>query len=562
MKICSMILAFIILILAQNLVIADSQLDNSQIQQIIQTLTGKPRFGWIPYGTIEAQHYQHNLQHGFSEDSSVIVKFDGDRFYWEINTNSIDNTAQEDLLGPGASRHGNTPAWSKKRVFVWDGQQYTMYFGPGKQAIVTEDIEEIPVEINGPLTAGVVPWGLGIYTYESLSTAELSGVELELDGQTKIYLEISTPSIPEMYFTLDPAKEYAVLSHSYVTDEGYSIAYTCSDYELVSGHWIPKDILIERYDYNKIPAKMLSWDHWIISSVDISLQPVSVFKASYERGTLVQNYLEMFQKPFSYHHSSDIKIDDLFQQSMLNTFGENLNSQNCATAAVKYAASKCGKDIADSNLAQLVTGPNETTSLYSMKDFVQKHDLNCLAIKTDIQTLKNLKENYQLILHLPEIDHYVVLHDIDSKYAWLIDLNRKHFFYRKKINDFDIDWGEGTAFLVSKDPINISPDIPVIDDDKLHDFIGSDGFGNYSCSKLIQQGDIVFCPPILGGICGGQQSWYFTLYACEPDENGGSCTGEPMLSRSSILCINDPIYPDNCIVSGDWIDYYIRACQQ
>jgi hypothetical protein len=557
-----MILAFLTLIFAQNLVIADSQLDGSQIQQIIQTLTDQPRFGWIPYGTIEAEHQQHNLQHGFSEDSLVKVKFDGDRFYWEINTSSIDNTAQEDLLSSRASRYDNTGAWSKKRVFVWDGQQYTMYFGPGKQAIVTEDIDEIPVEINGPLTAGVVPWGLGIYTYESLSTAQLSGVELEVDGQTKTYLEINMPRIPEMYFTLDPAKDYAVLSHSYITEDGYSIAYTCSDYELVSGRWIPKDILIERYDYNQNPAKLLSWDHWVISSVDISQQPVSVFKASYDKGTLVQHYSEMFQRPFSYHHSSDINIDDLFQESMLNTFGQDLNTQNCATTAVKYAASKCGKDIADSNLAQLVTGPNETTSLYSMKDFVQKHDLHCLAIKTDIQTLKILKENYQLILHLPEIDHYVILHDIDSKYAWLIDLNRKHFFYRKNIKDFDIDWGEGTALLVSKDPVNINPNIPTIDDDKLHNFIGSDGFGNYSCSKPIQQGDIVLCPPIVNGICNGQYSVYYDLYACEPDENGGTCAGEPMLSRMSILCINDPLDPFNCIISGDWIDYYIRACQQ
>jgi hypothetical protein len=550
------------IILAQDLAVADSQLDDSQIQEIIQTVTEQPRFGWIRHGTIEAQHYQNSFQHGYSADSSVIVKFDGDRFYWEINTNSIDNTSQEDSSSPRASRYDDTGAWSKKRVFVWDGQQYTMYFGPGKQAIVTEDIDEIPVEINGPLTAGVVSWGLGIYTYESLSTAQASGVELEVNGQTKTYLELSMPRIPEMYFTLDPAKDYAVLSHSYVTEDGYSIAYTCSDYELVSGRWIPKDILIERYDYNQNPAKLLSWDHWVISSVDISQQPVSVFKASYDKGTLVQHYLEMFQKPFSYNHSGDINIDELYQQSMVNTFGQDSSTRNCATAAVKYAASKCGKEIADPNLAQLVTGPNEATSLYSMKDFVQKNDLHCLAIKTDIQNLKVLKENYQLILHLPETDHYVVLHDIDSKYAWLIDLNRKHFFYRKKIKDFDIDWGEGTAFLISKDPVNVSPDIPTIDDDKLHDFIGSDGFGNYSCSKLIQQGDVVLCPPILGGICGGQQSWYFTLYACEPDENGGTCTGEPMLSRSSILCVNDPIYPDNCISSGDWIDYYIRACQQ
>jgi len=558
MRICRMILTSIIIILCQNLAIADSQLDDSQIEQIITTLTDQPRCTWIPYGTIEAQHTEYNVQHGYSADSSVIVRFDGDRFYWEINTSSIEKTAQQSILSPTTFRDKNTPGWSKKRIFVWDGQQYTMYFGPGRQAVVTEDTGQIPVEINGPLTAGIIPWGFGIYTHDSLSAAESSAVELDLDGQQKVYLELSMPRIPEMYTTLDASKDYAVLSHSYVTDEGYSIEYTCSDYEQVSDRWIPKEILIERYDYSKNPAKLLSWDHWLISSVDISQPPLSAFKASYDKGTLVQYYPEMFKKPFSYHHSNDVNIEDLLCESMVNTFAENSNTRNCATAAVKYTASKCEKGISDSSLAQIVTGSDQTTSLYEIKHLLQQQGLYCEAVQTDIKHLKSLKNDYQVILHLSEIDHYAVLHDIDVKYVWLIDLNRKHFFYRKKIKDFNTDWSEGTALLVSQDPVNTQPDTSTISDEKLHGIIGSDGFGNYSCSKLIQSADEVFCSII----CGGQYSIYFELYACEPDGNGGSCSGEPMLSRVSLLCLPDPSDPLFCLTPGDWIDYYIRACQQ
>ncbi|MHC4265133.1 MAG: cysteine peptidase family C39 domain-containing protein [Planctomycetota bacterium] len=561
MKSRGIILLTALLGILNNSALANRQLETKEILQIFKTLTDQPRFAWIPYGTIQAQHQEYNLQHGYASDSSVIVKYDGNRFYWEINTNSID-TIQADSKDQSTLQDGEDYSWSKKRIFAWDGQQYTMYFGPGKQAIVTEDTDEIPVEINGPLTAGVIPWGLGICTYESLSAAELSAVELEVDGQTKIYLELSMPRIPEMHFTLDPAREHAVLSYSLVTDEGLYLEYNCSDYELVSEYWIPHNILIEKYDNNKNPARLFSRDIWNVTSVNISTPPLSDFDVSYDKGTLVQRYLEMFQRPFSYHHSESINTDDLFHESMLNTFREDSQSQNCATAALKYAASKCNKEIADSNLAQLIAGPDETTSLYSMKEFVQQQGLHCLAVRTDIKRLKNLKDNYQVILHFPQTNHYVVLQDIDDKYAWLIDLNRKHFFYRKKIKNFDIDWGEGTALLVSKDPVNIQPDISTISDDDLHNIIGSDGFGNYSCSKLIQQGDVVFCPPILGGLCMGQYSWYFTLYACEPDESGGTCTGEPMLSRSSIHCVNDPFDLSGCIIPGDWRDYYIRACQQ
>ncbi|MHC4758292.1 MAG: hypothetical protein ACYTE8_06520 [Planctomycetota bacterium] len=60
----------------------------------------------------------------------------------------------------------------------------------------------------------------------------------------------------------------------------------------------------------------------------------------------------------------------------------------------------------------------------------------------------------------------------------------------------------------------------------------------------------------------GRYSVYYQLYACQEDHDGGICTGEPMLAKSSICCIVNPFNPFVCVVTGDWFDYYIRACQQ
>ncbi|MHC4466523.1 MAG: cysteine peptidase family C39 domain-containing protein [Planctomycetota bacterium] len=561
MKIHDAVLIVALLIFAPSVILADSQLNRTQILDIFKALTDHPRFTWIPSGTIQAEHQEFSLYNGYSTDSSVLVKFDGNRFYWETNTNSMDKTAQTVTSNNNIySDDYEEPILSKKRISVWDGEQYTMYFGAGKHAIVTEDVSKIPAQVNGPLTAGVIPWGEGIYTYESLSTANLSGVELDVDGRKKIYLDINMPRIPEMYFTLDPEKGYAVLSHSYVTDEGFSIALTCNDYELVSGHWIPEKILIEKYDYNKNPAELFASEYWSITSVDILTPALSDFDVTYGKGTLVEYYLDMFETPFSYHHAKDIDTDNLLQESMLNKFRENSRTSNCATVAMRYTASELGKQIEDSNLAQLITQSDETTSLYSMKDFLQKNDLHCLAVNTDIQTLKNLIENYQVILHLPDKNHYVVLQNIDDKYVWLIDLNKKRFFYRKEIKGFSNHWDEGTALLISKEPISIQEQISTIGDKELHNIIGSDGVGNYSCTKLIQQGDVVFCMKV-GWLCGGRFSYYNIRYGCEPDENGGVCTSEPMIGKVSWYCTNKLSDPFQCDTPGDPIFYYIRACQ-
>ena len=117
-----------------------------------------------------------------------------------------------------------------------------------------------------------------------------------------------------------------------------------------------------------------------------------------------------------------------------------------------------------------------------MKRFVQQMGLYCRAVKIDIQTLKSLN-NCEVILHIPGKKHFVVLEAIDDKYVWSIDLASNKFYYRTDINFFGMDWTEGTALLVSNQPIQLQDGISDIDDSQLADIIGAAG---YYLQQLLQ----------------------------------------------------------------------------
>ncbi|GAG13311.1 unnamed protein product, partial [marine sediment metagenome] len=233
-------------------------------------------------------------------------------------------------------------------------------------------------------------------------------------------------------------------------------------------------------------------------------------------------------------------------------------TQNCATAAMKCVSAQLGRDLTDQQLAELVNEPNEGTGLYELRQFAQGVGFYCLAAKTDIQSLRNLN-GCQAVLHLPGPNHYVVLDHIDQRYIWLIDLDDNKFYYRTKLDLFELDWSEDIALIISNEPLNLTGNFTELSDDQLHEILG--GFPKYDCTDLIQEYDIIFCSPMIGGLCG---SWYFTFYnryGCDEDPNGGSCTGDDLVGNVSCMCIEDPYNPGYCIGTGDWYSQYIRACK-
>jgi hypothetical protein len=534
------------------------QLDNDEVLQILRVLTDQPRDTWIPNGVIRADHIEYRASNGIIIESTDTVKYDGNRFSWEININSY-GTEAEQLKGE-LLRDDIDMNWNERRVFVWDGQKYTIYFRPGNHAIVFEDTSNMPVSVNGPLTAGLVPWGHGAYTYEKLSAAQSSAVEVEEDGNKEVHLTISMAGKPEMVFVLDPVKAYAVLSNT-VRHVGLSATVkTYSNYKLISGRWTPDTIEIERHDDSKQSPELLSYDHWNVTFISMSISDPLPFSVDYESNALVEHYTAISKRPLSYYFSDEIDTESLRQERVKVAAAQKTQTQNCATVAIQYVMSKLGKEANQQRLAALVNETDKTTNLDTMKQFLSGLDLHCLAVKTDLGMLKNLTNCYA-ILHLPGENHFVVLDHIDKQSVWLIDLDRDKFYFPIPTDMFGVDWPEGTALLISKDSIILPGDIKEISDNDLRQIVGADEFGTYSCSELIQEYDIEFCSDIYMGLCSGRYRMYYERYGCELNEIGGSCGGTGIVGNVYAHCEEDPLYPGECTTDSEWISQNIRACQ-
>jgi hypothetical protein len=580
---------------------ADRSLGKTEILQIFQKLTSRPRKTWISAGTITATHEeyrapktmdanvinsqinkeiqqylsdpnkmeltqelqkmrhdaipfntQYKLSNEYTMSSSVVVKLDGDRFYWEINVDSRTDSVKpgKDLAGNFMTKQFNLD-WNTKRIFVWDGEKYTTYFLPGNHAII-DATGRTPHVVNGPLTAGIIPWGYGYYTYENLSAMDSSAVEKYVDGQTQIYLTLNNPDGSQIVFVMDPQKDYAVISCLITGHRDVIISKYYSDYQSIAGNWVPSVILLEQYEAQS--NKLLARDLWDITGIDVNAPKSQDFVVNYEADALIEYFSSLSSEPQMHRYSKTINTDQLLAERLAYSAAEGSQPQNCATAALKYIISQLGKDVTDRQLAQLVNEPDRTTSLYQMKQFAQGIGLYCQAIKTDIQTLKGLS-GCEVILHIPGKKHFIALDAIDDKCVWTIDLASNKFYYRTDVDFFGMDWTDGTALLISNYPIKIQGNFSKIEDAQLGSIVGAQG---YSCTELLQEYNVVYCSYV-GGLCGGVYQVYFTRYGCEPADTG-SCSSTKMVRYQESPCIVDPDDPLACTVTGEWTCYYMRAC--
>ena len=578
---------------------ADRQLDRGEILQIFEKLTSQPRNTWISAGTIEAAHeeyraakvsdiaeinreiaeqiqsYQGNpnkreltqelqkmrldaipfnvrsrLSNQYTMNSSVEVRFDGDRFYWEIDVSS-----RADSVKPDASLAGNYMTdefdldWNSRRIFAWDGQKYTMYFLPGNHAVI-DTTGSTQRSINGPLTAGLIPWGYGYCTYQSLSSAEATAEEKDINGQTQVHMTITNTDGSEMVFVLDPGKDYAVISSSMDgSDTVTSTQY--GNYQLVSGNWVPSNISIDQYDART--NKLLAYDIWNFTTISGKTPTPGSFSVDYDADAYIEYRSYLTSKPVSYSYSYTVDTDLLLLDRLAYAASGAVQLQNCATAALKYTITRSGKDVTDRQLARLVSRPDETTSLYTMKQFVEREGLYCRAVQLDIKALKQL-DGCEVILHIPGKNHFIVLGDIDGKYVSSIDLSNNKFYYRTDVAFFGMDWTEGTALLISEKPIKIHGSFTEISDNQLGNIIGGAG---YSCTNLLQEYDVSFCDEY-GGECFGLYELYWERWGCESAPSG-SCSTSSMMRCADAPCFNDPYNPWSCDI-GSFTSHYTRAC--
>ncbi|MBN2592777.1 MAG: hypothetical protein JXA81_04655 [Sedimentisphaerales bacterium] len=602
MKTNHFLLTILCLFSVSGIAFGDRQLEKAEILQILQCLTNQPRKTWISAGTIQATHeeyrapkvtdageinnrikqavqeYQNNpnkrelteelqkmrldaipfniryrLSNEYTMNSLVTVKYDGNRFYWEINVDSRSDSIRPDaILEANYMTRRFNLNWNADRIFAWDGQKYTVYSQSGKTATV-DTTGMIPHVVNGPLTVGIVPWGYGLYTYENLSGATSSAVEKYVNGQTQILLTFNNSDGTEMSFVLDAGRNYAVISHS--TDgPDKIISRQYDNYKLVSGIQVPMTILIEEYDaFNN---RLLATDFWNITSISGNTPSVGEFSVDYGPDTLIEYYSNVTSKPALYGYSYVVDTDRLLIERLDYAASESLPAQNCATAALKYAASQLGRNLTYEQLAQLVNSPDRVTSLREMKDFAERCGFYCRVVQTDIQTLKGLS-GCQVILHFPGKNHFVVLEGIDNQYAWSVDLSKDRFFYRTDLNFLDMDWSEGTALLISNRPIRLEVDSTEITGSRLSSMIGGSG---YMCTRLLQEYYQIFCEQFADGQCDGYYEVYFTRYGCQAFTSG-SCVDVVMDRMWESPCIVDPYYPLFCTVTGEWDKYYMRACK-
>lgn len=582
--------------------LADRTLDRGEVLQIFKQLTSQPRKTWIQAGTIQANHEEYKapkttdqneinaairakvqehqrdlnnskldeslrtmdfdaipfnvryeLANEYTMKTSVVVKFDGERFYWEINVDSrADSVIPDKNVEENFMVHRFDREWNQKRIFAWDGEKYTTYFLPGNHAIV-DSTGNTPHVVNGPLTAGIVPWGYGYYTYENLASVDSSAVEKDVEGETQIHLTLNMAGRIVTTYVLAPSKNYALVSYL-ATGRGNSVVFRkYSDYRLVAGNWVPMAILMERYDSDM--NRLLARDLWTITGIDTSVPGVENFDVNYELDALVEFSSAATAKPAMYRYSGTIDTDALLAERLVYVASRGTHTQNCATVAITYTLSKLGRNVSQDELAPLVSSPGESTSLAAMKQFVQSQGLYCRTVKTDVQTIKNLKD-CQAILHIPGKSHFVVLEAVDDKYVWTIDLASDNFYGRTDKDFFGMDWTEGVALLVSNRPISQDGNFIELTGDETASIAGGAG---YSCTKLLQNYDVIFCSEPIPGWCEGIYREYYQRWGCKAAASG-SCSTSMMLRYKESPCIEDIYNPEACDVTGEWTSYYMRAC--
>lgn len=546
MKIICHVMLIILLAGISNFAYAGVELNEQQIGAILTTLTSSPRDAWIPSGNIAATHYQVKDATGQLIVSSEKVKYDGVRFRWDIDF--IDHAE----LGAGHEEKINLE-WNANRTFVWDGTAYTMHFKSGKNALVSDGSTNIPVGVNGPLRAGVVPWGHGFYGLQNML---LSVSSAQFDDQGHLLLSLEKGDEYSVLLELDPGKDYAVISWIIESIGKSRIIMKYEDYMKNTDLWIPSVITIERYTGTAESAQLSSYDHWKITSVEPKPCTQDQFKADYDDDTHVQ-YRTSANRVFSYRYKVGRNTESMLEQR-LNLASQG-NNHNCATAAIKHIASSLGKNLPADDTANLVTGPKKETSLFKLRQFAQQQALHCTAVNANIDSLANLN-NCQVILHLSGANHYVVLDHVDDKDVWLIDLDSNKFYYSMKRSQLAVEWGEQTALIISNNPTDLPAGFTNIEDSRLHEIKGSSV--PYSCTDLIQQGGWQNCDPMHINLCDGNYTVWYELLGCEPDCDGGYCDGEKTVASVYTPCMDDFDNPPQCKVGTNvYVYQYLRACQ-
>lgn len=599
MKTASILCAIVTSLVLSPVILAQRTLDETEIRDILKKLTDQPQKTWIDAGTIEATHHEegaakitdeatiqaeiakalqeyqlstnkreltpeaqkmaedaipfnvrYQLANTYSMDSTAIVKYDGERFYWEINVNS-----RSDSVTPDAALAANDMTdefdmdANKRRIFAWDGYKYTTYSASSGHAFVdTAGMLGTP-RVTGPLTAGLIPWGYEKFSYENLLTADISAMEITLDKVLTVQMTIAHPDGTLTEANLDPSKGYAVTSVTLTAKTGFQAIYTLSGYKSIANRQVPSMVVIERKN-DSLQGRAPSFESWAFDSVSTDAPSLSGFSVPVAMDATIEYTSPAMTSSAIYTNSYDVDTDELLAQRLAYGIGEKYQRQNCATAALQNVAVGFGKPISNTAVAGLV-GSNGLTSLYEMKRFTQSLGLYSRIVKTDLAGLKNLG-SVKAILHIPGKNHFVVFDRVDGQNIRLIDLSSRKFYYRQSIYFFPLEWTEGTALLLSDQPI--TGQFTEVPDTESKDLIGGT---YYLCNRVVQEFDCVPCDPSLG-LCQGDCIIYWYRMACGSAESG-TCEYHVDVRKQQCPCVPDPSL--NCTPTWEWSLYSMLCCE-
>ena len=535
----------------------DRALDQNEVGALLQTLTQTPQRTWLPAGTIRAKYLEFRAGEETAYESEELFRFDGNRYYWDIQL--LDPPA--DVIEPQAERPDHQS--NKHRIFAYDGQAYTRYYKSSDYAVVVMNQQSGGTQWYGPFTAGVIPWGLGTFTLQKLSARSPAGVDYMDNGQRRIRLTLA-PAGEDMPFetvvVLDPDKQYVPCSYTLHTAAAM-IQHRYDDYRRIGQTWVPFIVTVERFDLRTQNPTLVSYEDWRFLSVDAAV-PTSPFAATFANGTIVELQPSGQMKSFMYHAAEGVDIHRLLEEKIMTLSAQHTTKPNCAASAVTHIARRFSKQVP---VVQAAAAPSSDaqgvplTSLAAVKDSLESAGLHCVAVKTDIESLAGFK-NYGVILHFPGVKHYVVLDRIENGEAWTVDLTSRKFYWKRPIAELLADWTEGVALLVSDGPILLSGRVEFLDGEQLGKIFGGSQTG-YSCTDLIQEAQDILCPEPVGGLCGGAYYRIQERYGCREDYYGTTCTGQKWLGYEYSYCVNNPLNPTECELSGRPYNRHIRACQ-
>lgn len=572
----------------------------SEILEIVDQLIQQQRTTWIETGTLEVRHTEYrapiltdpqeieakisqaiadfrsnpdkivkteelqtqalnaipfNTRYMYANEASMttyeVVRVDQDRHCQDITVES----RTESVSKPASLAHNEMTGdfdlrGNRRRIFAWDGQNYTVYSLPTNNAIVDASNRFTQADVIA-LKAGLIPWGKGMFSKHNLVDAQITG---QVTGSSEIVLNFVWATDHEFTCTLDPTKSFALTAYSVAKLDGFAETVRLSEHVRVNGTWIPHEVVRERYEAQA--GRLLSFDMWEIISIDTETPPPGAFTPEYKEKAFVSFYSPLSGKPLGYHHRDRADTTDLLCSRLTVLASAGPLSQNCATLSLAYAAEKLGKPVPEQRLSGIVSASGYT-SLTQMQSLAQSLGFNCRAVQTDIPGLAQYP-GCRIILHLPEKDHCLVLDHMDDEDVWCVDLSSDRFYYPISIDRFGLLWAAGTALVLSARPIPVNDSVAVLTHPCASAIIAGAPAG--TCTRVIQEENVEYCPPPPD--CSGAFVYWFRIVQCEWDVNAPHACSNNIRKQSklSIPCVYD-LFGDTC-VGSIWNFGHKWACEE